>query len=594
MSDPEMPDTPATSPSPGPENDKLARIKHLVEHSKLYAQFLMKNLRDKPEQLVAKDYLAHKLHPHQEVGLQWMLNLFQNGLNGILADEMGLGKTIQVIGFLAYLNSQNLPGPFLIVAPLSTLSNWLSEFKSWAPQLKTLQYYGSAKDRKTLRSKLANSDIIITSYEIVMSDAKFLARTEWKYVIVDEGHRLKNVNCKLMKVLKRFSSANRMLLTGTPLQNNLMELWSLLNFLMPSVFTDIEIFHTWFEQGNSFGEEEEHTIVNSLHSILRPFVLRRLKSEVNLPLPKKREYVIYCDLSPFQQELYGHLLKGDGKEYLRGVLYEQCGRKRRKLDGDIKHMETQLRGKSFSNIVMQLRQACNSPYMFFDPWSNGDKVDERIEESSGKLKLLYQFMKHLQGHKVLLFSQFTTMLDVIEDWARFRDISTCRIDGSTPQEVRQNLVDNFNQPDSEYRLFLLSTRAGGQGINLMGADTVIIFDSDWNPQQDLQAMDRVHRIGQENNVLVFRFITGETIEETLLAKAREKLELGNLVIEKAQLKGVDNVVQLENMDKQLQRHKVKYQQGVNVSEEDFKVILDRSAKSYDEPQEVKNPNISLL
>lgn len=671
---------------------RLQRIKYLVEQSKLFARFLTEKLPPvtaaapasfaapakqpdhheatvlkkatkqssltsfyKPASsapvikktpqigLVAPKSIVTKLHPHQLIGVEWMITLFQNGLNGILADEMGLGKTIQVIAFLAYLVEQGINGPFLIVAPLSTIRNWEKEFERFCPSMKTCCYYGTPPARTKLRrlnisKRTLQIPVLITSYEIVMQDARFLNRIEWKYVIVDEGHRLKNINCKLMRELKKYPSANRMLLTGTPLQNNLEELWALLNFLLPDVFTDLDIFHSWFESGGgeAIGESDESQLVTSLHSILRPFLLRRLKSELALNLPNKREYTIYTGLTPQQTELYQHILGRDAREYVVELILKERNqrldvaaespRKRRhidykELDSDVefdsddlsgsaetptiseeapadtttqqmvKAAQQELRGKRFSNMVMQLRLACNSPFLFYFPWTEG--VDERIESYSGKMILLNELVSRLkaQNHKVLIFSQFTKMLNLIELWAEFKHYSYLRIDGSTSQADRQEMIEEFT-PSSSIDLFLLSTRSGGQGINLTAADTVILFDSDWNPHQDLQAMDRVHRIGQTKPVLVFRLVTGDTIEQTLLERAKEKLELGNLVIENGRFRGlgVTQMEQIENMGQQLQQHKIKFAGNVSVTHDDFEKMLDRSDDAYREA--LIEPNIS--
>ncbi|PRT55366.1 Lymphocyte-specific helicase [Wickerhamiella sorbophila] len=681
---PLLPSSDGGSPDNGVENmdsdARLQRIKYLVEQSKLFARFLTEKLpqdpapepakepakeppqkvdkprqstratkqlsldsfykstdkapvaeADQPKGFQAPKSIVVSLHPHQLIGVEWMITLYQNGLNGILADEMGLGKTIQVVAFLAYLLEQGISGPFLVVAPLSTIKNWEKEFEKFCPSIKTCCYYGAPPARTKLRRQFIKKGelqipVFITSYEIVMQDARFLNKIKWKYVMVDEGHRLKNINCKLMRELKKYPSANRMLLTGTPLQNNLQELWSLLNFLLPDVFTDLDIFHSWFENGGgkAIGEGDESQLVTSLHSILRPFLLRRLKSELNLNLPRKREYTIFTGLTPQQTELYDHILKGNARDYVVSLILKERNqtiedkgdgpRKKRRIDykeleSDVEFDEEsesesesepeesldttthqmvklahqELRGKRFSNMIMQLRLACNSPFLFYFPWTEGP-VDERIQSFSGKMIVLDALVTRLksQNHKVLIFSQFTKMLNLIELWAGMKNYRYLRIDGSTSQVERQEMIEEFT-PTSDVDLFLLSTRSGGQGINLTAADTVILFDSDWNPHQDLQAMDRVHRIGQTKPVLVFRLVTGDTIEQSLLERANDKLELGNLVIENGRFKGlgVSQLEQIESMGRQLQQHKVKFDGSLSVSPEDFDRMLDRSNEAYD-------------
>lgn len=269
---------------------------------------------------------------YQLEGLAWLRSLYENGLNGILADEMGLGKTIQTISFLAFLRDMESYGPFLIVAPLSTLANWIDEFARFTPSIRTVLYHGNPQERADIREKqlkrpgTADFPVVCTSYEICMNDRKFLANYGWKFIIIDEGHRLKNLNCRLMRELKQYHSANRLLITGTPLQNNLAELWSLLNFLMPEVFDTLENFESFFDfsavlqkggHKSIIEEEQKNNLVASLHAILKPFLLRRIKTDVEDQLPPKREYIIYAPLSNEQLELYRAIVEGNGREHLQ-------------------------------------------------------------------------------------------------------------------------------------------------------------------------------------------------------------------------------------------------------------------------------------
>lgn len=645
----------------GMEKEKrLQRIRFLVDQSKLYAQFLSdsiqpvakdneNNAADKPKEetqptnpppskksrrskkepdpasqsSITEFFKANTktpkeqpksivvpLHPHQISALKWLIMLYEQGLNGILADEMGLGKTLEVIAFLAFLLDNGAEGPFLVLAPLSTIGNWCDEIQRFAPSLTFTKYYGSPTERTKLRrAKSKWGDIIITSYETIMADAQYLQRVGWKYIIVDEGHRLKNIDSKLMRVLKTFSSANRMLLTGTPLQNNLVELWALLNFLLPDVFTDLDIFHTWFESGEAQVDENvESGLVTSLHDILRPFLLRRLKKDVGLNLPSKREYVIFAGLTTIQQNLYQSLLDGNAREFVTQQIIENDKKgKSQDVETLIKAAKQMLRGKSFSNLVMQLRLCCNSPYLFWDPWAattsannnNNLKIDKRIEESSGKLQILHQLMQKLKanGHKVLIFTQFTKMLDVLEDWAHYRKYKYCRLDGSTSQADRQDMIREFSDNVTDVDLFMLTTRSGGQGVNLVGADTVILFDSDWNPQQDLQAMDRVHRIGQDKPIIVIRLCVGDTVEQDLLERASQKLELNHLVIESGQFKGptltnASTEQKIADMSAQLHRHSLKFEDksAFKLTQNEFNKILDRSPAAYENA--TKDPRVS--
>ncbi|VEL29094.1 unnamed protein product, partial [Protopolystoma xenopodis] len=337
-----------------------------------------------------------------------------------------------------------------------------------------------------------------------------LRKFNFLYLIIDEAHRIKNEKSKLSEIVREFRSQNRLLLTGTPLQNNLHELWALLNFLMPEMFYNAEMFDELFN--NSSVEEEN--LVSRLHSVLRPFLLRRIKADVEKKLPPKKETKIYIGLSKLQRELYTKLLLKDID------IVNSTGNKIEKV--------------RLLNILMQLRKCCNHPYLF-DGVEPGPPytTTEHIVNNCGKMILLDKLLSKLQqqGSRVLIFSQMTRMLDILEDYCLWREFEYCRLDGSTPHEIRQVSIDEFNRPGSTKFLFMLSTRAGGLGINLATADVVIIYDSDWNPQVDLQAMDRAHRIGQTKAVRVFRMITDHTIEERIIMRAEMKLRLDNLVIQ---------------------------------------------------------------
>lgn len=359
----------------------------------------------------------------------------------------------------------------------------------------------------------------------MMRDCAHLRNFEWAYLVVDEGHRLKNKDCRLMKELKSLNTKQRLLLTGTPLQNNLTELWSLLNFLMPDAFDDLQFFQAWF--GWDSREEDEMSakitqgakddnIVSKLHSILAPFMMRRLKADVATELPLKKEIVVYVGMTPAQSDLYHR------------ILTDMAGLSR--VLGSVAKAQGKRTTKGLMNRLMQLRKCCNHPYLFAD----SDETDEMLVQMSGKLVLMDKLMAHFYktGHKVLIFSQFTSMLDIIQDyfWLRGWANRVCRIDGSVKMDERQVQIDEFNREGSEKAAFLLSTRAGGVGINLASADTVIIFDSDWNPHMDSQAQDRAHRIGQKNNVVVYRLVTEGSVELKILERANAKRSLERLTM----------------------------------------------------------------
>ncbi|KAJ5682468.1 hypothetical protein N7462_005633 [Penicillium macrosclerotiorum] len=633
-----------------------------------------------------------KMRTYQLEGLEWMKTLWLNGLCGILADEMGLGKTVQAISMLAFMKENNVSGPYLIAAPLSTLSNWIDEFKRWTPDIETVLYHGTKEDRANIRSKQMklrdqgkmDFPIVCTSYDICINDASFLRQYKWRYIVVDEGHRLKNMNCRLIKELMSYDSANRLLITGTPLQNNISELWSLLHFLLPEIFNDLKSFENWFDFSSVLDdsgkaeviERRKRNLVTTMHSILKPFLLRRVKTDVETSLPKKREYILYAPLTAEQKELYREILNGTGRQYLESKALERLtsknptptrsqslkrrresdesetpnksqrttrngtpvngsgpGRRRRappsyKEIGDrafnaklrmleqgveeeeeqsfepsdteleeierannLKLAKKEISQKKMQNPVLQARLACNSPHNFYWPWvDEASPVDESLVSASGKMLLLDRLIPCLlkRGHKILIFSQFKTQLDIIEDWAtQLRGWPCCRIDGAIAQADRQAQIKAFNK-DKKHKIFLLSTRAGGQGINLTAADTVILFDSDWNPQQDLQAQDRAHRIGQTKPVIVYRLATKGTVEQTLLEKADSKRRLERLVIQKGKFKSLldtTNAQDVEELRKVLGEDEFeRFETGADpasiLSDKELEILTDRSEEAY--------------
>eukprot|EP01013_Petalomonas_cantuscygni_P009363 TRINITY_DN22198_c0_g1_i1.p1 TRINITY_DN22198_c0_g1~~TRINITY_DN22198_c0_g1_i1.p1 ORF type:complete len:1005 (+),score=224.24 TRINITY_DN22198_c0_g1_i1:63-3077(+) len=678
-----------------------------------------------------------RLRQYQIAAVQWLERLYMNGFNGILADEMGLGKTVTTVSFLCLLWANRIHGPFIVVAPVSTLQNWVNEVNKWTGgQIPAILYHGTKDHRASIqrdrltrligakRVKSKHGCVVVTSYDVAMHDLKFLRRIKWCYLVVDEAHRLKNMHCQLIIKLKTLPAEYRLLLTGTPLQNNLSELWSLLNFILPNIFDDLPQFKRWFAfedivnddpppstttreppavtadaaptdgapsgspaeeraGGTSAGggasceahcgvsepatspvdvlspgpvpagteapvatgadaaadgkpsgshgasdpsptvpaasptaaaaaaagdapsggageacsgshgsppvvagdtgkekaakplphyarapeaasrprkallQGEQHSkVLTKLHAILRPFVLRRLKREVGLSLPRKREIALYCSATPKQAEQLQKMARGAWTE------------------------GTALRRPQ--NLVMQLRKLCNHPLLFdeLNPFVDvvtrvthrsrmksddsdidaaaGDRalrlpqVSEVVTKQydaedpehraaymralatgSGKMRLLVKMVRRLRadGHRVLIFSQMVSMLDLVEDYFDLAGYTYRRLDGSVPQAERQVRIEAFNA-DTSIFAFLVSTRAGGLGVNLTGADTVIIYDSDWNPQADLQAQDRAHRIGQTRPVAVYRLLTANSVESYLVHRANQKLRLEHLVIER--------------------------------------------------------------
>lgn len=514
-------------------------------------------------------FIKGTMRDYQVAGLNWLISLHENGISGILADEMGLGKTLQTISFLGYLRHiMGITGPHLITVPKSTLDNWKREFAKWTPEVNVLVLQGAKEERQKLiqdRLKDEDFDVCVTSYEMILREKSHLKQFAWEYIIIDEAHRIKNEESSLAQVIRLFNSRNRLLITGTPLQNNLHELWALLNFLLPDVFGDAEAFDQWF----TGQDRDQDTVVQQLHRVLRPFLLRRVKADVEKSLLPKKEVNLYVGMSEMQVKWYQKILEKD-IDAVNGA-------------GGKKESKTRL-----LNIVMQLRKCCNHPYLFEGaepgpPYT----TDEHLVFNAGKMLVLDRLLTRLQkqGSRVLIFSQMSRLLDILEDYCVFRQYKYCRIDGSTAHEDRIAAIDEYNKPDSEKFVFLLTTRAGGLGINLTTADIVVLYDSDWNPQADLQAMDRAHRIGQTKQVVVYRFVTDNAIEEKVLERAAQKLRLDQLVIQQgraqAAAKAAANKDELlsmiqhgaENVFQTKGATGVVAEKGANMTEDDIDTIL---------------------
>jgi SWI/SNF-related matrix-associated actin-dependent regulator of chromatin subfamily A member 5 len=448
-----------------------------------------------------------QLKPYQLESLNWMIHLAEKGLNGILADEMGLvshvlsagqcvniktiplisshpitslqGKTLQSISILAYhYEFLKIQGPHLICVPKSTLSNWMNELARWCPSLRAIRFHGSREDREDMiencfhpaaaahdgkrpERQIMNEkgemvddntdnprqwDVCVTTYEVCNTERKILQRFAWKYLIIDEAHRLKNDVSMFSQTVRSFRTANRLLLTGTPLQNNLRELWALLNFLLPDIFSSADQFDEWFNLEIDDEEAKKH-MISQLHKILRPFMLRRLKADVAKGLPPKTETIVMVGMSKMQKQLYKKLLLRD----LDAFTGNQSKNRTAVL-----------------NIVMQLRKCCGHPYLFEGVEDRTlDPLGEHLVENCGKLFMVDKLLRRLKerGSRVLIFTQMTRVLDILEDFMVMRGYEYCRIDGNTTYDDRESAIDNFNAPNSEKFCFILSTRAGGLGIN---------------------------------------------------------------------------------------------------------------------------------
>ncbi|KAI6236659.1 hypothetical protein M3Y95_00181100 [Aphelenchoides besseyi] len=616
-------------------------------------------------QITEPDLLEGKLREYQLVGLNWLYALHEKNLNGILADEMGLGKTIQTISLFAHLAvTHSVWGPHLVVVPTSVMLNWEMEFKKWCPSFKILTYYGSVRDRAAKRkgwNTNGSFDICITSYQLFVQDARCFKKKQWQYLVLDEAQHIKNFESQRWQTLINLRTRRRLLLTGTPLQNNLMELWALLHFLLPAVFASRDDFKDWFNnpisdmiEGN---EDFNVAVVQRLHRVLRPFILRRLKSEVEKQLPKKTEKVILCDLSKRQRYLYNEFMslrstveslktgsivsvlgivmqlrkccnhpnlfeprqvqspfyveEGEIAPFCRLVHLERDVFERpdlrlqlqdsistnnrssmlklelqspertvEKCDFELSPFQKALNEiatrreewtfESLNRFILYVPNALYPPIRspFIDSLKSWWQLyDERrqqahikelhrrrnltaeraltngmlqfpevrlIEYDCGKLQTLAALLRNLyaENHRCLIFTQMSKMLDILQAFLSHHGYLYFRLDGSTPVERRQALMERFNS-DSKVFCFILSTRAGGTGVNLIGADTVIFYDSDWNPSIDSQAQDRCHRIGQTKDVTIYRLVSRNTIEENILKKAREKRRLGELAIDEA-------------------------------------------------------------
>ncbi|KAI4319598.1 hypothetical protein MLD38_033179 [Melastoma candidum] len=694
--------------------------------------------------------LKHPLREYQHIGLDWLVTMYEQRLNGILADEMGLGKTIMTIALLAHLACEKgIWGPHLIVVPTSVMLNWETEFLKWCPAFKILTYFGSAKERRYKRQgwmKPNSFHVCITTYRLVIQDSKIFKRKKWKYLILDEAHLIKNWKSQRWQTLLNFHSKRRILLTGTPLQNDLMELWSLMHFLMPHIFQSHQEFKDWFcnpISGMVEGQENvNREVIDRLHNVLRPFLLRRLKRDVEKQLPMKHEHVIYCRLSRRQRNLYEDFIASsdtqatlasanffgmisvimqlrkvcnhpdlfegrpiissfdmsgidtqlsslvcsmlsrapftidieglafvfthldfsmtsweceevmaiqtpaalikdrvlmeeqkeifhqsnyrkklvklnifeeiqtalwqdrlrEAKDRAASVAWWNSLRCRRKpiYSTSMRELVTirhpvydlhrqkascsfHLYSSNLANIVLspiewfERRIDLIESFMFVIPPARAPEpvcwcsktdtpvfLDQSYRESfsqmaspllspirpavvrrqvyfpdrrliqfdCGKLQELAVLLRKLkyEGHRALIFTQMTKMLDILEAFINLYGYTYMRLDGSTQPEERQALMQRFNT-NPKYFLFILSTRSGGVGINLVGADTVIFYDSDWNPAMDQQAQDRCHRIGQTREVHIYRLISESTIEENILKKANQKRALDDLVIQ---------------------------------------------------------------
>ena len=513
---------------------KTSLQRHLLAiRSQSFEHALMK--RSQPSSMTGGEMMGYQMEGLNWLYYQWFINQ-----NAILADEMGLGKTIQIIAFFATLVQDHKCWPFLVVVPNSTCPNWRREIRKWVPSLRAVTYFGSEKARKLTHdyelfpkeeeverkdpksrkgeaARDIKAHIVIASYESIVEDKvrKSLQRVPWAGLFVDEGQRLKNDKSQMYDILSKLSIRFRVLLTGTPLQNNARELFNLLQFLDPSKMNALAM-------EKKFENLTDETVAE-LHESIRPFFLRRTKVQVLTFLPPMAQIILPVTMSVVQKKVYKSILS-----------------KNPQLMKSIFSRDSQTATKerhNLNNILMQLRKSLCHPFVYsreIEDRSHELAVSHRnLVEASSKLQLLSIMLPKLQerGHRVLIFSQFLDNLDIVEDFLDGLGLQHRRLDGSIASMEKQKRIDEFNAPNSPYFAFLLSTRAGGVGINLATADTVIIMDPDFNPHQDIQALSRAHRIGQKNKVLVFQMMTRGSVEEKMMQIGKKKMALDHVLIQ---------------------------------------------------------------
>ncbi|KAK6544777.1 hypothetical protein TWF694_001460 [Orbilia ellipsospora] len=561
-------------------------------------------LEKQPEEIQAV------MKPYQIEGLSWLLWLNKNGLSGILGDEMGLGKTLQTLSLFSYISSQNEKEidkahphrPFLVVCPLSVLTSWINEAKKFVPHLRAMRLHGPIKERTRLK-RLAEKgletgkdgtenpvhpgnpkrgwDIIVTSYDTFVAEKVWFKRAFiWRYVALDEGHQIKNSETLASQALQSISAEYRLILTGTPIQNNLFELWSLVHWLYPEVFTN-RTCEDWRRAFDLTRGKVDTTFVDSSRGLLELIMKRRTKQSpnINLGIPDKEEVVLYVPLSPMQRMWYTMILTkldngmleklfknsksketadisaakeeakrldnveikvdDEGEEVTIKADNDEWNDVEEAVKKSIEQVKTDPSWRKLMNILIQLRKICNHPYLIPaaepDPYSIG----QHIITASGKFMVLEKLISELvkqQGKKVLIFSNFTKTLDICEEFLQLiggegSQFEYLRLDGSTGRARRNLSIRLFNQAGSPYKVFLISTKAGGLGINLTSATEVVMIDANWNPQADLQAMARSHRIGQTQKVTVYKLVTQGTVEEQMIGRIQKKLYLSAKVTE---------------------------------------------------------------
>jgi TATA-binding protein-associated factor len=504
-----------------------------------------------------------ELRPYQQDGVNWLAFLNRYHLHGILCDDMGLGKTLQTLCIVAsdhhlrreeYAKSQApefRPLPSLIICPPTLSGHWQQEIQQYAPFLSCVAYVGGPSERKVRKGQLEKADVVITSYEICRNDNEVLTPINWNYCVLDEGHLIKNPKAKNTIAVKKILSNHRLILSGTPIQNNVLELWSLFDFLMPGFLGTEKVFHDRFAKpiaasrnAKSSSKEQEAgaLAIESLHKQVLPFLLRRLKEEVLNDLPPKILQNYYCDLSDLQKRLFEDFFK----------------RERKTVEANLGTGDKEAKQHIFQ-ALQYMRKLCNSPALVVkEGHKDYNTIQKQLAASRSSLKDVAHAPKltalrdllvdcgigvpeepgnisasnYVSQHRALIFCQMKEMLDMVQTEVLGKLLPTVqflRLDGSVEATKRQNIVNQFNT-DPSYDCLLLTTSVGGLGLNLTGADTVIFVEHDWNPQKDIQAMDRAHRIGQKKVVNVYRLITRGTLEEKIMSLQRFKIDVASTVV----------------------------------------------------------------
>ena len=509
--------------------DSLKSDYNIIKTDNLFDNFI-KNFNEyknanikltKKEKEILRDY--------QEVGVKWLYNIYKCGFGGILADEMGLGKSIQVIYFIKKLMEEDENSKFLIVVPTSLVYNWENEFKKFAPKLK-YQVFAGIKNKRHEDLEHDNPNIYITSYGLIREDEEIYSKIHFKVCIIDEAQNIKNPLAGITKVVKKIDADARIALTGTPIENSTIELWSIFDFIMPGFLASEKVFHTKYNVKDF--DANTNNLLNLLNKQISPFILRRKKIDVLKDLPDKIENNIYIDLNDKQKKLYA----------------AEVARVRKEMDEIIANEGIEKARFLILQLLTKLRQLCIDPRLVF----------ENYNETSSKMDNLIKVVKELidNGHKMLIFSTFKTAIDLVKKELIKNKITSYVIDGSVSSKKRMELVDKFNSDNTN--CFLITLKAGGTGLNLTSADVVIHLDIWWNPQAENQATDRAHRIGQKNNVEVIKLISTGTIEEKILELQNKKKLLSDKVIEgdsrsknmisKLSAKDIKNLLSYENKD----------------------------------------------